>query len=1141
MATTSRYTLLGTGANFMDFYIPYGAISLNGQEIIFKGNSGVDQVYVGSSSGLIFDFTQAGLGVDKIYLSGSWADYSRTWSGSTVTLTRTNGGSEVVKVISGDSLVFADGTVSVLDALNYTKGTVLTAPVPANETSATFPMTVAGPLSNTVRAVVLDATGETIALSRPGVAMIVKGGSGVDVVYVTPGGNVDGTQLGLGQDKLYLNGNWADYTGSFAGSAVTLTRTVGADTETVKFLGGSALAFDSVVFADGVASSYDILRIVNGTVTTPLTLNTAEVTPQAQPARTIADLVAEFISTGVQPVAVSIADTAVNLVGGGVASSYIAPGVAVAVTDTITIAELALIDAANGWGSLSYSFLADIQSNLSTSTYIKSGVNVAVTDAATISQLSALDTANGTASVTATSIVDTAANLAPGGVVSSFITSGVAVSVTNPISLTDLAAIDTANGAGALTYVGVSGTLNQLSASMASGGYLDPNNPAAVGVAVVVSNTAAMADLQGFLVNTGVVPVATSIADTAQNLSDFSQYITSGVNVTVTDAITVAGLNVIDTANGGGALSYSLADIQANLSASAYVVSGVNVTVTDDATIAQLNAFNAANGAASVTATSITDTAANLASGGVASSFVTSGVAVNVTNAIPLTDLAAIDLANGTGALAYVGVSGTLSQLNANGYVVGGVVVTVTDAASLADLTAIQTLTGVQPVATSIVDSSANLISGGVASPYVTNGVGVTVTGATLIDDLAAIDTANGTASVTANTITDVAAKLVSGGVVSSYINTGVAVNVTDTISIIDLAAINTANGIGALTYAGITGTLSEVTPYVANGVAVTVTDAVTIQNLVDIQAISNIKPVAVSVADTAASLLNDGLGGATNYVTNGVAVTVTDTVSVADLVTIDTTNGGAGVTVTSLTDTAAALSGARTTYIVGGVALTVTDAITISDLTLLDNANNGTTGVTLTSIADTAANLVSGGVASVYIAAGVPVAVTDSISLANLSVVDTANGAAAVTYAGIANTSGTAGSSDILQFSSALNAIDFTTLNLNGQPLLQGFEMFDLATDVGANAVTLTAASMFLQASNLTNASTGAEQVLTVNGGANDTVTLLAGGFAAQGAANGFNADGTAGTGYDKYVATYVDATSHALEVLVQTGVVVL
>jgi hypothetical protein len=292
MAITTRYTLLGSGANFMDFYIPYGNISLNGEEIFFKGNSGVDAVYVGSSAGLVFDFTLAGGLTDQIYLSGSWADYSRSWSGSALTLTRIHGGSEVIKTLSGDSMIFADGTVSVLNALDFLKGTLINGtpapePVPTGITSAAFPMAiptaVTTPLNNTVRAVVLDATGETIALTRPGVAMIVKGNNGVDVVYVNAGTHVDGTLLGGGQDKLYLMGNWADYAGTVAGSAVTLTRTVGADTETVKFLGGSITAYDSIIFANGTASSIDILNYLKAPSTAPVPTLSGEHTPLPGP------------------------------------------------------------------------------------------------------------------------------------------------------------------------------------------------------------------------------------------------------------------------------------------------------------------------------------------------------------------------------------------------------------------------------------------------------------------------------------------------------------------------------------------------------------------------------------------------------------------------------------------------------------------------------------------------------------------------------------------------------------------------------------------------------------------------------------------------------------------------------------------
>jgi hypothetical protein len=158
MATTSRYTLVGNGANFMDFYLPYGALSLAGQEIVFKGNTGVDRLYVGKVADLVLDFSQSLQGTDQLYLSGSWADYAKTFTGSVLTLTRTVGGNEVVKVISGDSLVFADGTVPVLNALNFLKGTAVE-PVPAGEATGAFPVVIDGVFSNTARVTVQDQTG----------------------------------------------------------------------------------------------------------------------------------------------------------------------------------------------------------------------------------------------------------------------------------------------------------------------------------------------------------------------------------------------------------------------------------------------------------------------------------------------------------------------------------------------------------------------------------------------------------------------------------------------------------------------------------------------------------------------------------------------------------------------------------------------------------------------------------------------------------------------------------------------------------------------------------------------------------------------------------------------------------------------
>jgi len=279
MAVSTRYTVLGSSSNFLDFYIPYGDLSLDGQELLFKGNTGVDQVYVGSAQGLVFDFTQAGSSVDKIYLEGALSDYGFTYAGSVITLTRESGGSEVVKVLNTDSLIFSNGTVSGADALTYASGGAT--PVPTGEASTAFPIEAQGTFDTTVRAVVYDGDGETLALVRPGVALVVKGNSGVDVVYVNAGTEVDATQLLGGADQIYLMGNLDDYEGSVAGSVVTLTRTVDSNVELVKFLSGS----DEVIFADGSANSLDLLNFYKDG--TAVTLDTAVKTPLPGPTVTI--------------------------------------------------------------------------------------------------------------------------------------------------------------------------------------------------------------------------------------------------------------------------------------------------------------------------------------------------------------------------------------------------------------------------------------------------------------------------------------------------------------------------------------------------------------------------------------------------------------------------------------------------------------------------------------------------------------------------------------------------------------------------------------------------------------------------------------------------------------------------------------
>jgi len=94
-------------------------------QIVALGNGGVDNVYV--TAGSRVDATRLGVGRDVIFLEGDWNDYSKTISGSIITLTR-----EVTNLLSGDaqtetvmvtggvgaandSLLFANGQVDTLE------------------------------------------------------------------------------------------------------------------------------------------------------------------------------------------------------------------------------------------------------------------------------------------------------------------------------------------------------------------------------------------------------------------------------------------------------------------------------------------------------------------------------------------------------------------------------------------------------------------------------------------------------------------------------------------------------------------------------------------------------------------------------------------------------------------------------------------------------------------------------------------------------------------------------------------------------------------------------------------------------------------------------------------------------------------
>ncbi|MFI4939626.1 MAG: beta strand repeat-containing protein, partial [Burkholderiales bacterium] len=580
----------------------------------------------------------------------------------------------------------------------------------------------------------------------------------------------------------------------------------------------------------------------------------------------------------------SISDTIANLLllTGGLSSTFITHGSNVNVTGpAATVAQLVLLHNATATGTVTSAAISDTAANLITGiAYITSGTAVTVTTTATVAQLKAIDVASESLSgssivhhLTYTAITDSAVDLIPSGVVSTYVTNGINVTVTGSSTIAQLTAIHALNGTGTVTATAITDTVEKLLPSGVASTYLTG------GVNVTVTDAATLAQLAALKTKTvtGTVTahiVSDSVADLFTSGATFSagatSYILHGTNVNVTgtgaNAPTIAQLTAIKTANGIGSLTYAgITDTAANLAPqlgapSIFITSGTAVTVTTAATLSQLAAIKADTAALSYTA--VSDTAAKLAADAAthsgAGTYVTTGKAVTVTTAATLAQLAAIKAADATGTLTYTALSDTAANLATaagvltaagTAYVLHGDNVNVTTAATVAQLTAINTATGGRATYTALTDTAANLAPAGVASPYIVHGTSVTVTTAASLAQLAAINTATGGAA-TYTTLADTAVNLAAD------------------------AATNSGHGTYAIT-----------------GKAVTVTNAATLAQLAAISAATGVAPTYTALADTASNLATDAAthGGAGTFVTTGKLVTVTTAASLAQLAAIDT------------------------------------------------------------------------------------------------------------------------------------------------------------------------------------------------------------------------------------------------------------
>lgn len=248
--------------------------------------------------------------------------------------------------------------------------------------------------------------------------------------------------------------------------------------------------------------------------------------------------------------------------------------------------------------------------------------------------------------------------------------------------------------------------------------------------------------------------------------------------------------------------------------------------------------------------------------------------------------------------------------------------------------------------------------------------------------------------------ITDTAANLITH--IASIVP-GTDVTVTGSVSLTQLATIDSANGNGALVYTDVTGSPAALATntggYVKAGINVVITDSAgspeTLAQLAAIDAANGAGTLSYSnIADTAAALIADG----GTYVNNSTNVIITDATSIAQLTLVRNENANM-MTWTSIADTATNLATDINNsgfWVSPGVNVTVTTAGSISQLQTIDGAN-GAGALNYTALQDNAAHLVTntGG----YLKAGIAATVTGNLSVAQLNTIDTTNGSASVTY----------------------------------------------------------------------------------------------------------------------------------------------
>ncbi|MDD5216151.1 MAG: hypothetical protein PHQ03_11535, partial [Methylococcales bacterium] len=627
------------------------------------------------------------------------------------------------------------------------------------------------------------------------------------------------------------------------------------------------------------------------------------------------------------------------------------------------------------------------------STALNASATITVTDTAlAATALTAMDTkstplVNASAVTTITGTASEIAAFATAGGITR--ATDFVATISDAVTLAQLATIDGANGAGALTYATVTGIAADFAAADGT--------------------------------------------TTAGNTT----YVTADKNVIVTDAATLAQLATIDNANGNGTLTYaSVTGLAATLAANAggYIKDAIPVTVTDVGEVAAtlLSAIGGAT-TGTVTASGVT-TVTGLASD-VTAALVTPATLVTIaanpiitlsdSGSVAATVLSAIGGLT-TGAVTapnVTTVTGLASEVTAALLTPATLVtpaanpiITLNDSGSIAAtvLSAIGgvTTSGVTGSTISAVTGSASELVAALVTPEtkvtVASNAAVTISDAPDVAQLKAINDATTgaiTLNVTSGALSGTAANVFDA--LAGITNYTGNVTITDQPTVAQLKAINDAtsgtitlnvtngalSGLAADLFAALTG-ISTYTGTVA------ITDAATVAQLTEINAATSglITAASTTLTGTAAAIkiVTDAIGSSGDKISLGtmtsevsnVPVTISNAPSVAELKSINNATSGAitlNVTNGALSglaaDVFAALEGI--TNYTGDVA--INDAPSVAQLKAINDATTGaiTLGVTNGALSGVAADVASALAGTITQHTGA-VTITDSTFLAS-------------------------------------------------------------------------------------------------------------------------------------------------------------